>query len=286
MNEEKNDKIEENKNIFIDEDKLYEESFDQGLSESYKDDGSFEEFDNSFLDELEIEKSDHSDDLKVEGDFEEKPDLLPNEDTEQDRFNKVVQNKLTTNLPSNEASAVRVVISSDYQEAEKISGIKTQTKVKTEEEKIAEKKMNIFLYLIVLVPLLLVLLYTVITLNNSKVRIARKYCKYLKTKDIKYIDKYKVDSSEYLLADTKDLEEDNFKCRVISTGKELDEDELYNLNRSIEKKEVNYPNINKAYKLVINYKIKDFNEIYENKKELIIFKNDKEWKLINPNILD
>jgi len=130
------------------------------------------------------------------------------------------------------------------------------------------KKKNIDYYFIINIVIFLaiciVLLTGILNANNIRVRIAKKYCNYLKTSDLKKLENYVIKNTDYY---------------IIDTGEELNKEDINLLNRQnlFDKK------ITKAYKVLINYKLNSQEDNFENKKSLVIVKVDNSWKLLNPN---
>lgn len=163
-------------------------------------------------------------------------------------------------------------------------------KDKTKEEKFTTdikiesvKKNKIDYYfiinIIIFIATCIVLLTGILNANNVRVRIAKKYCKYLQSSDLKTIDKYVNQNENYYIKELEDVDSSKVSCIVIDTGEELKKDEINLLNKQNIYKE----KITKAYKVLINYKLNTKEDNFENKKSLIIVKVGKNWKLLNPN---
>ena len=156
----------------------------------------------------------------------------------------------------------------------------------TEEKEInieSVKKKKIDYYFItnicIFIAISIVLLTGILNANNIRVRVAKKYCEYLKSLDFKKIEKYVDVDNGFYLNELKDSGKNNISCIVIDTGEELKKEELKLLDQQhlFDKK------ITKAYKVLINYKLKGKEDNFENKKSLVIVKVDNNWKLLNPN---
>ena len=145
------------------------------------------------------------------------------------------------------------------------------------------KKKNIDYYFIINIVIFLaiciVLLTGILNANNIRVRIAKKYCNYLKTSDLKKLENYVVKNTDYYIKELEDVDKNKITCMVIDTGEELNKEDINLLNRQnlFDKK------ITKAYKVLINYKLNSQEDNFENKKSLVIVKVDNSWKLLNPN---
>ena len=145
------------------------------------------------------------------------------------------------------------------------------------------KKKNVDYYFIINIVIFLaiciVLLNGILNANNIRVRIAKKYCNYLKTSDLKKLENYVVKNTDYYIKELEDVDKNKITCMVIDTGEELNKEDINLLNRQnlFDKK------ITKAYKVLINYKLNSQEDNFENKKSLVIVKVDNSWKLLNPN---
>ena len=145
------------------------------------------------------------------------------------------------------------------------------------------KKKNVDYYFIINIVIFLaiciVLLTGILNANNIRVRIAKKYCNYLKTSDLKKLENYVVKNTDYYIKELEDVDKNKITCMVIDTGEELNKEDINLLNRQnlFDKK------ITKAYKVLINYKLNSQEDNFENKKSLVIVKVDNSWKLLNPN---
>ena len=156
----------------------------------------------------------------------------------------------------------------------------------TEEKEInieSVKKKKIDYYFItnicIFIAISIVLLTGILNANNIRVRVAKKYCEYLKSLDFKKIEKYVDVDNGFYLNELKDSGKNNISCIVIDTGEELKKEEL----KLIDKQHLFDKKITKAYKVLINYKLKGKEDNFENKKSLVIVKVDNNWKLLNPN---
>ena len=156
----------------------------------------------------------------------------------------------------------------------------------TEEKEInieSVKKKKIDYYFItnicIFIAISIVLLTGILNANNIRVRVAKKYCEYLKSLDFKKIEKYVDVDNGFYLNELKDSGKNNFSCIVIDTGEELKKEEL----KLLDKQHLFDKKITKAYKVLINYKLKGKEDNFENKKSLVIVKVDNNWKLLNPN---
>ena len=156
----------------------------------------------------------------------------------------------------------------------------------TEEKEInieSVKKKKIDYYFItnicIFIPISIVLLTGILNANNIRVRVAKKYCEYLKSLDFKKIEKYVDVDNGFYLNELKDSGKNNISCIVIDTGEELKKEEL----KLLDKQHLFDKKITKAYKVLINYKLKGKEDNFENKKSLVIVKVDNNWKLLNPN---
>ena len=156
----------------------------------------------------------------------------------------------------------------------------------TEEKEInieSVKKKKIDYYLItnicIFIAISIVLLTGILNANNIRVRVAKKYCEYLKSLDFKKIEKYVDVDNGFYLNELKDSGKNNISCIVIDTGEELKKEEL----KLLDKQHLFDKKITKAYKVLINYKLKGKEDNFENKKSLVIVKVDNNWKLLNPN---
>lgn len=145
------------------------------------------------------------------------------------------------------------------------------------------KKKNIDYYFIINIVIFLaiciVLLTGILNANNIRVRIAKKYCNYLKTSDLKKLENYVIKNTDYYIKELEDVDKNKITCMVIDTGEELNKEDINLLNQQnlFDKK------ITKAYKVLINYKLNSQEDNFENKKSLVIVKVDNSWKLLNPN---
>lgn len=145
------------------------------------------------------------------------------------------------------------------------------------------KKKNIDYYFIINIVIFLaiciVLLTGILNANNIRVRIAKKYCNYLKTSDLKKLENYVIKNTDYYIKELEDVDKNKITCMVIDTGEELNKEDINLLNQQnlFNKK------ITKAYKVLINYKLNSQEDNFENKKSLVIVKVDNSWKLLNPN---
>lgn len=145
------------------------------------------------------------------------------------------------------------------------------------------KKKNIDYYFIINIVIFLaiciVLLTGILNANNIRVRIAKKYCNYLKTSDLKKLENYVIKNTDYYIKELEDVDKNKITCMVIDTGEELNKEDINLLNQQnlFDKK------ITKAYKVLINYKLNSQEDNFENKKNLVIVKVDNSWKLLNPN---
>lgn len=156
----------------------------------------------------------------------------------------------------------------------------------TEEKEInieSVKKKKIDYYFItnicIFIAISIVLLTGILNANNIRVRVAKKYCEYLKSLDFKKIEKYVDVDNGFYLNELKDSGKNNISCIVIDTGEELKKEEL----KLLDKQHLFDKKITKAYKVLINYKLKGKEDNFENKKSLVIVKVDNNWKLLNPN---
>ena len=156
----------------------------------------------------------------------------------------------------------------------------------TEEKEInieSVKKKKIDYYFItnicIFIAISIVLLTGILNANNIRVRVAKKYCEYLKSLDFKKIEKYVDVDNGFYLNELKDSGKNNIRCIVIDTGEELKKEEL----KLLDKQHLFDKKITKAYKVLINYKLKGKEDNFENKKSLVIVKVDNNWKLLNPN---
>ncbi len=156
----------------------------------------------------------------------------------------------------------------------------------TEEKEInieSVKKKKIDYYFItnicIFIAISIVLLTGILNANNIRVRVAKKYCEYLKALDFKKIEKYVDVDNGFYLNELKDSGKNNISCIVIDTGEELKKEEL----KLLDKQHLFDKKITKAYKVLINYKLKGKEDNFENKKSLVIVKVDNNWKLLNPN---
>lgn len=156
----------------------------------------------------------------------------------------------------------------------------------TEEKEInieSVKKKKIDYYFItnicIFIAISIVLLTGILNANNIRVRVAKKYCEYLKSLDFKKIEKYVDVDNGFYLNELKDSGKNNVSCIVIDTGEELKKEEL----KLLDKQHLFDKKITKAYKVLINYKLKGKEDNFENKKSLVIVKVDNNWKLLNPN---
>ena len=156
----------------------------------------------------------------------------------------------------------------------------------TEEKEInieSVKKKKIDYYFItnicIFIAISIVLLTGILNANNIRVRVAKKYCEYLKSLDFKKIEKYVDEDNGFYLNELKDSGKNNISCIVIDTGEELKKEEL----KLLDKQHLFDKKITKAYKVLINYKLKGKEDNFENKKSLVIVKVDNNWKLLNPN---
>lgn len=159
------------------------------------------------------------------------------------------------------------------------------------EEKIEEKEINIesvkkkkidyyfITNICIFIAISIVLLTGILNANNIRVRVAKKYCEYLKSLDFKKIEKYVDVDNGFYLNELKDSGKNNISCIVIDTGEELKKEEL----KLLDKQHLFDKKITKAYKVLINYKLKGKEDNFENKKSLVIVKVDNNWKLLNPN---
>ena len=159
------------------------------------------------------------------------------------------------------------------------------------EEKIEEKEINIesvkkkkidyyfITNICIFIAISIVLLTGILNANNIRVRVAKKYCEYLKSLDFKKIEKYVDVDNGFYLKELKDSGKNNISCIVIDTGEELKKEEL----KLLDKQHLFDKKITKAYKVLINYKLKGKEDNFENKKSLVIVKVDNNWKLLNPN---
>ena len=145
------------------------------------------------------------------------------------------------------------------------------------------KKKNIDYYFIINIVIFLaiciVLLTGILNANNIRVRIAKKYCNYLKTSDLKKLENYVIKNTDYYIKELEDVDKNKITCMVIDTAEELNKEDINLLNQQnlFNKK------ITKAYKVLINYKLNSQEDNFENKKSLVIVKVDNSWKLLNPN---
>ena len=156
----------------------------------------------------------------------------------------------------------------------------------TEEKEInieSVKKKKIDYYFItnicIFIAISIVLLTGILNANNIRVRVAKKYCEYLKSLDFKKIEKYVDVDNGFYLNELKDSGKNNISCIVIDAGEELKKEEL----KLLDKQHLFDKKITKAYKVLINYKLKGKEDNFENKKSLVIVKVDNNWKLLNPN---
>lgn len=156
----------------------------------------------------------------------------------------------------------------------------------TEEKEInieSVKKKKIDYYFItnicIFIAISIVLLTGILNANNIRVRVAKKYCEYLESLDFKKIEKYVDVDNGFYLNELKDSGKNNISCIVIDTGEELKKEEL----KLLDKQHLFDKKITKAYKVLINYKLKGKEDNFENKKSLVIVKVDNNWKLLNPN---
>lgn len=156
----------------------------------------------------------------------------------------------------------------------------------TEEKEInieSVKKKKIDYYFItnicIFIAISIVLLTGILNANNIRVRVAKKYCEYLKSLNFKKIEKYVDVDNGFYLNELKDSGKNNISCIVIDTGEELKKEEL----KLLDKQHLFDKKITKAYKVLINYKLKGKEDNFENKKSLVIVKVDNNWKLLNPN---
>ena len=156
----------------------------------------------------------------------------------------------------------------------------------TEEKEInieSVKKKKIDYYFItnicIFIAISIVLLTGILNANNIRVRVAKKYCEYLKSLDFKKIEKYVDVDNGFYLNELKDSGKNNISCIVIDTGEELKKEEL----KLLDKQHLFDKKITKAYKVLMNYKLKGKEDNFENKKSLVIVKVDNNWKLLNPN---
>ena len=156
----------------------------------------------------------------------------------------------------------------------------------TEEKEInieSVKKKKIDYYFItnicIFIAISIVLLTGILNANNIRVRVAKKYCEYLKSLDFKKIEKYVDVDNGFYLNELKDSGKNNISCIVIDTGEELKKEEL----KLLDKQHLFDKKITKAYKVLINYKLNSKEDNFENKKSLVIVKVDNNWKLLNPN---
>jgi hypothetical protein len=177
-------------------------------------------------------------------------------------------------INNSDATDETIVVKEKYVEEEN-----TPTQVNIE----SVKKKNIDYYFIINIVIFLiiciVLLTGILNANNIRVRIAKKYCNYLKTSDLKKLENYVVKNTDYYIKELEDVDKNKITCMVIDTGEELNKEDINLLNRQnlFDKK------ITKAYKVLINYKLNSQEDNFENKKSLVIVKVDNSWKLLNPN---
>ena len=129
----------------------------------------------------------------------------------------------------------------------------------TEEKEInieSVKKKKIDYYFItnicIFIAISIVLLTGILNANNIRVRVAKKYCEYLKSLDFKKIEKYVDVDNGFYLNELKDSGKNNISCIVIDTGEELKKEEL----KLLDKQHLFDKKITKAYKVLINYKLK------------------------------
>ena len=148
-------------------------------------------------------------------------------------------------------------------------------------ESVKKKKIDYYFItnICIFIAISIVLLTGILNANNIRVRVAKKYCEYLKSLDFKKIEKYVDVDNGFYLNELKDSGKNNISCIVIDTGEELKKEEL----KLLDKQHLFDKKITKAYKVLINYKLKGKEDNFENKKSLVIVKVDNNWKLLNPN---
>lgn len=164
----------------------------------------------------------------------------------------------------------------------KDKGFEEETKEKEINiESVKKKKIDYYFItnICIFIAISIVLLTGILNANNIRVRVAKKYCEYLKSLDFKKIEKYVDVDNGFYLNELKDSGKNNISCIVIDTGEELKKEEL----KLLDKQHLFDKKITKAYKVLINYKLKGKEDNFENKKSLVIVKVDNNWKLLNPN---
>lgn len=155
----------------------------------------------------------------------------------------------------------------------------TPTQINIESVKKNKIDYYFIINIVIFIAIFIVLLTGILNANNVRVRIAKKYCNYLKTSDLKKLETYINKNDNYYIKELEDVDKSKITCMVIDTGEELKKEEIDLLNKQnlFDKK------ITKAYKVLINYKLNSKEDNFENKKSLIIVKVDNNWKLLNPN---
>ena len=164
----------------------------------------------------------------------------------------------------------------------KDKGFEEETEEKEINIESVKKKKNDYYFITnicIFIAISIVLLTGILNANNIRVRVAKKYCEYLKSLDFKKIEKYVDVDNGFYLNELKDSGKNNISCIVIDTGEELKKEEL----KLLDKQHLFDKKITKAYKVLINYKLKGKEDNFENKKSLVIVKVDNNWKLLNPN---
>lgn len=125
--------------------------------------------------------------------------------------------------------------------------------------------------------ILIVFLFSFIIANNKKIKLAKTYCKYLETGDIKYINKYKFGSNDYKVLSGNESKK-ALKCKVVNSPEDVTKE-----YKDKYQKELNI-NIKGIYRLGISYNIKDIDQIYQNKRDIYLVNSNNNWYILNPNI--
>mgnify|MGYP001015884089 FL=1 len=177
-------------------------------------------------------------------------------------------------INNNDSVSETVVVNEKHIEEEN-----TPTEINIESVKKNKIDYYFIINIVIFIAIFIVLLTGILNANNVRVRIAKKYCNYLKTSDLKILETYINKNDNYYIKELEDVDKTKITCMVIDTGEELKKEEIDLLNKQnlFDKK------ITKAYKVLINYKLNSREDNFENKKSLIIVKVDNNWKLLNPN---
>ena len=177
-------------------------------------------------------------------------------------------------INNNDSVSETVVVNEKHIEEEN-----TPTQINIESVKKNKIDYYFIINIVIFIAIFIVLLTGILNANNVRVRIAKKYCNYLKKSDLKKLETYINKNDNYYIKELEDVDKSKITCMVIDTGEELKKEEIDLLNKQnlFDKK------ITKAYKVLINYKLNSIEDNFENKKSLIIVKVDNNWKLLNPN---